>query len=73
MKIRIRNYIIILIFTIILSIPMMLSNFNVYGDDGVQHIARLMGTAQSISEGQIIPVIMANFCNGFRLLVEHIL
>ena len=65
MKIRIRNYIIILIFTIILSIPMMLSNFNVYGDDGVQHISRLMGTAQSISEGQIIPVIMSNFCNGF--------
>ena len=65
MKIRIRNYIIILIFTIILSIPMMLNEFNVYGDDGVQHIARLMGTAQSISEGQIIPVIMSNFCNGF--------
>ena len=65
MKIRIRNYIIILIFTIILSIPMMLNEFNVYGDDGVQHISRLMGTAQSISEGQIIPVIMSNFCNGF--------
>lgn len=65
MKIRIRNYIIILIFTIILSIPMMLNDFNVYGDDGVQHISRLMGTAQSISEGQIIPVIMSNFCNGF--------
>lgn len=65
MKIRIRNCIIILIFTIILSIPMMLNDFNVYGDDGVQHISRLMGTAQSISEGQIIPVIMSNFCNGF--------
>ena len=32
---------------------------------GVQHIARLMGTYQSIKEGQTYPVIMSNFCNGF--------
>ena len=32
---------------------------------GVQHIARLMGTFQSIEENQKFPVIMSNFCNGF--------
>ncbi len=32
---------------------------------GIQHIARLMGTFQSLQEKQIFPVIMSNFCNGF--------
>ena len=44
---------------------MLSQNFNIYVDDGIQHIARLMGTMQSIEEGQVIPVIMSNFCNGF--------
>ena len=65
MKNRIKDYIIILIFAIVISIPLLNSNFNIYADDGIQHIARLMGTSQSISEGQIIPVIMSQFCNGF--------
>ena len=65
MKNKIKDYLIILFFAIIISIPMLNKNFNIYVDDGVQHIARLMGTAQSIEEGQIIPVIMSNFCNGF--------
>lgn len=65
MKNKIKDYLIILFFAIIISIPMLNKNFNIYVDDGVQHIARLMGTAQSIEEGQTIPVIMSNFCNGF--------
>lgn len=32
---------------------------------GIQHICRLMGTYQSICEGQFFSVIMSNFCNGF--------
>ena len=32
-------------------------------DDGIQHICRLMGTYQSLQEGQT--KIMSNFCNGF--------
>lgn len=59
------DYTIILIFAIAISIPMLSQNFNIYVDDGIQHIARLMGTMQSIEEGQVIPVIMSNFCNGF--------
>lgn len=64
-KTKLIDYIIILIFAIIVSIPMLNEDFNIYSDDGIQHIARLMGTTQSIEEGQIIPVIMSNFCNGF--------
>lgn len=65
MKNRIKDYIIILLFACLISIPLMNSDFNIYGDDGIQHIARLMGTSQSISEGQVIPVIMSEFCNNF--------
>ena len=65
MKNKIKDYLIILFFAIIISIPLISKDFNIYGDDGIQHIARLIGTSQSISEGQIIPVIMSKFCNGF--------
>ena len=65
MKNKIKDYTIILVFAIIVSIPLLNKNFNIYGDDGIQHIARLMGTYQSITEGEIPPVIMSNFCNGF--------
>ncbi len=65
MKKRIIDYLIILVFVSLISIPLLNSNFNIYIDDGVQHIARLMGTSQSIAEGQIVPVIMSQFCNGF--------
>ena len=65
MKNKIKDYTIILVFAIIVSIPLLNKNFNIYGDDGIQHIARLMGTYQSIAEGEIPPVIMSNFCNGF--------
>lgn len=64
-KRKIVDYAIILIFAIIISIPMLSQNFNIYVDDGIQHIARLMGTMQSIEEGQLMPVIMSNFCNEF--------
>ena len=65
MKNRIRDYIIILIFTGIILIPVLNSNFNIYCDDGIQHIARLMGTKQSIAEEGFFSNIMSNFCNGF--------
>ena len=66
MKERIKDYLIILIFTLIVSFPFVSNNIDVYVDDGIQHIARLMGTFQSIEDkGEIFPVIMSNFCNGF--------
>ena len=55
----------IIIVSIIASIPMFNPNFNMQFDDGVQHICRLIGTEQSIKEGEFIPVIMSVFCNNF--------
>ena len=65
MKQKLKDYLIILIFTIMICIPLLNKNLDVYRDDGIQHIARLMGTYQSITEGEIPPGIMSNFCNGF--------
>lgn len=65
MKNRIKDYFIILVISIAISIPLFNKDFNIYRDDGVQHIARLMGTYQTITEGEFPPVIMSNFCNGF--------
>lgn len=65
MKNKIKDYAIILVIAIIISIPLLNKNFNIYGDDGIQHIARLMGTYQTITEGEFPSVIMSNFCNEF--------
>lgn len=65
MKEKIKDYLIILIFTLIVSLPFLSKNIDIYRDDGIQHIARLMGTYQSIEDSQNFPVIMSNFCNGF--------
>ncbi len=55
----------IIIVSIIASIPMFNPNYNIQFNDGIQHICRLIGTEQSIKEGELIPVIMSNFCNDF--------
>lgn len=65
MKKKIIDYILILIFALIVSIPLASKDINIYGDDGIQHIARLMGTYQTIAEGEFPSVIMSNFCNNF--------
>lgn len=62
---KIIPYLIILCATIFVCIPLFNSKLNMYRDDGIQHICRLMGTQQSIEEGQVFPLIMSNFCNGF--------
>lgn len=62
---------IILIASIFVCIPLMSKNIDMTYDDGIQHICRLMGTYQSLQEGQT--KIMSNFCNGFRLFMEYFL
>ena len=59
------NIVILLFVSIIVCLPLLNQNLNIGYDDGVQHIARLMGTYQSIEEGQTFPVIMSKFCNNF--------
>ena len=65
MKEKLKSYSFIILIAVIMSIPLFRSDYNIYIDDGVQHVCRIMGTYQSIAEGQIFPVIMSNFCNEF--------
>lgn len=67
------NIIILLIVSIIISIPLLNNKFNITYDDGIQHIARLMGTFQSLVEKQSFPVIMSNFCNRIWIFLEFVL
>lgn len=67
------NIIMLFIVSIIICIPLLSEKFNITYDDGVQHIARLMGTFQSLQEGQKFPVIMSNFCNRIWIFLESVL
>ena len=65
MKDKIKTYGFILLIAVIVSIPLFSNRFNIYADDGIQHVCRLIGTWSSICEGQLFPVIMSHFCNNF--------
>ena len=65
MKEKFKIYGFILVIAVIVSIPLFSNRYNIYIDDGIQHICRLIGTLSSIQEGQIFPVIMSHFCNNF--------
>jgi len=60
-----KNIILLCIASIFVCLPLLNPNLNIGYDDGIQHIARLIGTYQSIEEGQFFPVIMSKFCNEF--------
>ena len=64
MKTKIRDYGIILLFTVIMLIPLFNSNFNIYVDDGIQHIARAYATYLSIINGEHTEV-LSSLANGF--------
>lgn len=59
------NYILIIIASIIISIPLTNKNLNIYRDDGIQHICRIIGTEQTLADKQFLPMIMSNLCNNF--------
>ena len=62
---NIKEILVLFICSIFICLPLLSKNIDITYDDGIQHIARLMGTYQSIKEGQTFPVIMSNFCNEF--------
>ena len=59
------NYILIIIFSAIICVPLLNKNLNIYVDDGIQHICRLIGTYQTLRAREFLPMIMSNFCNNF--------
>lgn len=62
---KIKSYIILLIVTMYLCAPMLMLELDVYIDDGIQHIARAIGTEASIRDGSFFGNVINNFCNGF--------
>lgn len=60
-----KNIVILLILAIIVCIPLFFKNYNITKDDGIQHIYRLIGTMDSLKDGQQIPLIMPKLANNF--------
>lgn len=59
------NYILIVIVSMVICLPLLKKNLNIYIDDGIQHLCRLIGTYQTLASKQFLPMIMSNFCNNF--------
>lgn len=49
----------------LIGIPLLNSKLNVYYDDGIQHIARALGTKKSFKENFWFPNIISSFSNGY--------
>ena len=67
MKEKLKNLkygIIILIVSIVISIPLCQKNFNYYHDDGIQHIARAFLTSEAMKNGES-PVVLSSLENDF--------
>ena len=58
--------ILIILFTAcIIGIPLLNTKLDVYYDDGIQHIARAMGTFESFGENKLFPNIIFSFANNY--------
>ena len=64
-KEKVRAALIIVALSFATCLLLFLPNQTLQYDDGVHHIARLIGTENSIKEGQIIPNIISNQANGY--------
>lgn len=62
---KLLSYIIIIAISIFLCIPLFSKYMDISRDDGIQHICRLIGTYNSIKQGNTFGIIMSDFCNGF--------
>lgn len=64
-KRKLIDIIVIVLVAMVLSLPLLKSNVNVYTDDGIQHIARAYGTYLSLKDGNILPNVISIFTNNF--------
>lgn len=62
---KIVDILIIFFVALIIGIPLFNSKLNVYYDDGVQHIARALGTLESMGENTLFPNIIFSFANNY--------
>lgn len=59
------DILIILFVTCLIGIPLLNSRLSIYNDDGVQHLARALGTAESFKENFWFPNVISSFSNGY--------
>lgn len=64
-KRKLIDIIVIILVASILGAPLLISNVDVYCDDGIQHIARAYGTFLSFKEGNLFPNVISSFTNNF--------
>ncbi len=57
--------IILILVGLLIGVPLLNQNLDVYYDDGIQHIARAYGTLNSFKENILFPNIISSFSNGF--------
>lgn len=62
---KVLSYISIIFISIFICIPLFSKYMDISRDDGIQHICRLIGTFNTLKQGDLFPVIMSDFCNGF--------
>ena len=68
-KDKVIHYIIIIMASLIASIPLI--NLRIYGtDDGLVHMLRIFGTEQILKEGIFPPFIYSKFANGFGYAIN---
>ena len=59
------HVLVLILVSVIVSLPLLSSKLNVYVDDGIQHIARSYGTYEAMKNGVFFGNIIPKFSNGF--------
>ena len=67
-----KYYMFIIMVGIMITSPLLIKGLPV-AHDAIYPVTRSLGTAVSLSEGQMPPLVTSNFANGFRIFMESIL
>lgn len=62
---KVLSYLIIFFISVFICIPLFSKYMDISRDDGIQHICRLIGNANTLKQGNLFPTIISDFCNGF--------
>ena len=63
-KRKLIDILVIILVALIMGAPLLISNVDVYCDDGIQHIARAFATGQAIKGGSFLGNVIHSFTNG---------
>lgn len=62
---KLLSYLAIFFISLFICIPLFSKYMDISRDDGIQHICRLIGTMDTLKQGNLFPVIMSELGNGF--------